>query len=171
MISTLSLLASLAAAPAVASPLEAEHFSAALPIEADLVGLAFGLHPELTWRPFDPEGRFHVRAATGAMVGPELTLVPVSLGVREVFRPTKDFRFGVGAGLQLQNFFPYGHAPVPRLDQYYEFTLDTRVSEGWRVTAALSPEFGWIGGFGLGMAARAGLQVDLPRRALRRRGA
>ena len=161
MISTL-FCASLLAADAQA--LEADHFSLGLPAEADVVGLAFGVHPELLWRPFDPAGRFHVRAATGAMVGPELALVPVSLGFRQMLRPEKTFRLGFGAGLQFQAFLPYGHAMVPRLDQYYEFYFDVATSDSLRVTAALSPEFGWVGGFGLGMAARLGVQMDFPLR-------
>ena len=43
-----------------------------------------------------------------------------------------------------------------------ELTLDARVAEGWRVGMQLSPEFGMVGGFGLGMAARLGVQKDLP---------
>jgi len=160
--SFLIVLTSIASSSATAASLDAEHFSAGLPVEVDLVGLAFGLHPELLWRPFDPEGAFHLRAATGVMVGPELTLVPVSLGFREVFLPTRTVRPGLGFGLQLQNFFPYGHEHILRLDQYMEITVDVRVRDDMRVGLELSPEFGWLGGFGLGMATRVGVQVDLP---------
>ena len=162
MIPTFSLLAALSAGVAEASPLDSEHFSLALPLEANMVGLSFGLHPELLWRPLDPQGAFHVRAATGLLMGPELSHVPVSLGLRQVFFPTRAVRPGMGLGLQAQNFFPKGHAPVTRIDQYYELTLDVRVSEGWRVGVELSPEFGWVGGFGLGMATRIGVQADFP---------
>lgn len=161
MISTI-LCASLLSGEAQA--LEAENFSLGVPLEADVVGLAFGVHPELLWRPFDPVGRFHLRAATGIMAGPELALVPVSLGFRQMLRPEKVFRPGFGAGVQFQAFLPYGHELVPRLDQYYEFYFDVATSDSLRVTAALSPEFGWVGGFGLGMAARLGVQMDFPLR-------
>lgn len=158
---TVSFLLASLVSPAQAGALDADHFTVGLPIEADLVGLAFGVHPELTWRPFRADGAFHVRAATGVMVGPELALVPLSLGVREVFFPRQMVRPGLGVGVQLQNFFPYGHEPVTRLDQYLEFSLDVRVQEGLRIAAALSPEFGLVGGFGLGFAARAGITYDL----------
>ena len=161
MLSTI-ICASLLSAEAQA--IEPENLSLGVPLEADVVGLAFGVHPELLWRPFDPAGRFHVRAATGAMVGPELALIPVSLGFRQVFRPEKVLRPGFGAGLQFQSFLPYGHSMVPRLDQYYEFYFDVATSDSLRMTATLSPEFGWVGGFGLGMAARLGVQMDLPLR-------
>ena len=162
MIPTLTLLASLASGPASASSLSAEHFSAALPVEVALVGLSVGVRPQLLWRPFNPDGAFHLRASTGAMVGPELSVVPLSLGVREVIFPTRAVRPGVGYGVQVQSFFPYGHEPIRRVDQYMEFTLDARVQDGLRVALELSPEFGWIGGFGLGMATRLGVQADLP---------
>ena len=147
---------------ALAAPLDADRFSVSLPAEMDLVGLAFGLHPELLWTPLGPQGAFHVRAATGLMVGPELALVPLSLGVREVAFPTRRVRPGVGMGVQLQSFFPDHHPPVLRLDLTMEATLDVAVAEGWRVGAALSPEFGMVGGFGLGMAARLGVERALP---------
>ena len=162
MILTFSLFAALGAGAAEASPLDPEHFSIAVPLEANMVGLSFGLHPALLWRPLDPQGAFHVRASTGLMMGPELSQVPVSLGLRQVFFPTRTVRPGMGLGLQVQNFFPKDHAMVTRIDQYYELTVDARVSDGWRVGLEMSPEFGWIGGFGLGMAVRLGLQADLP---------
>lgn len=161
MISTILSVSLLSGA---ASALETESFSLGVPLEADVVGLAFGVHPELLWRPFDPAGRFNLRAATGIMAGPELALVPVSLGFRQMLRPEKVFRPGFGAGVQFQAFLPYGHELVPRLDQYYEFYFDVATSDSLRVTAALSPEFGWVGGFGLGMAARLGVQMDFPLR-------
>ncbi len=146
---------------ALAAPLDPERFSVGLPAEMDLVGLAFGLHPELLWRPFDADGAFHVRAATGLMVGSELALLPVSLGVREVFFPTRKVRPGLGMGVQLQTFFPNHHPPVSRLDMTMEATLDVAVAEGWRVGLQLSPEIGMTS-FGLGMATRLGVQRALP---------
>ncbi|MBX2802613.1 MAG: hypothetical protein KTR31_33345 [Myxococcales bacterium] len=146
------------------SPLRAEHFSVTLPVEVDLVGLASGLHPELTWRPFRSDGAFHVRVATGLMAGPELALVPLSFGLREVLFPRQRVRPTLGLGIQMQTFLPYGHAPKVRLDQYMELGVDVRVREGWRIAFQASPEFGWLGGFGLGMAARLGVTADLPLR-------
>jgi hypothetical protein len=52
---------------------------------------------------------------------------------------------------------------VVRLDLTMEATLDVRVAEGWRVGLQVSPEFGMVGGFGLGMATRLGVSADLPR--------
>ena len=163
MISSLSLLASLASAPVEASPMEKEHFSVVVPAEVNLVGLAFGVHPELLWRPFSPDGSFHLRAAVGFGAGPEMVILPISIGARQIFFPTRMIRPGLGMGLQTPNFFPYGHDLVFRVDTYFETTLDVRVRDDIRIHMAMSPEFGGIyGGFGLGMAARVGVQVELP---------
>ncbi len=158
-------MVSLLLGAALAAPPDLERLSVGLPVEMDLVGLAFGLHPELLWRPLGEQGAFHVRGATGLMVGPELALLPLSLGVREVFFPARKVRPGLGAGVQLQTFFPRQHAPTARLDLTMEATLDVEVAEGWRVGLQISPEFGMVGGFGLGMATRIGVQRDLGARA------
>lgn len=136
-----------------------ERFSLGLPAEVDLVGLAVGVHPELLYRPLQPDGAFHVRLAPGLTVGPELALVPLSLGVREVLFPRKRVRPHAGLGMQLQTFVPYGHAAKVRLDMTMELGLDVAITDQWRIGANLSPEFGMAGGFGLGMAARLGPMV------------
>ena len=163
MISTLSLLASLATAPAEASALDADRFSVGLPAEVNLVGLTFGAHPEVLWSPFSPDGSFQVRGSMGLGIGPEMVVVPVSLGLHQVLFPTRKVRPGLGMELQMPNFFPSGHDFIFRVDTYMEASLDVRVSDTIRVKAAMSPQFGGIvGGFGLGMSARVGVQMDLP---------
>jgi len=159
MLSTLALFSTM---NAHAGALDADRFTLLLPAQVNVVGLSAGVMPGMLWRPLGPDSRAHVRAAVGIVAGPELAVVPVAVGVRGVLRPDKTFRPGFGAGLQFQAFMPYGHELVPRLDQYYEFTLDYEVRDGLRVAAELSPEFGWIGGFGLGMVGRLGVQMDFP---------
>ena len=161
-VAVLGLLAAANTEAAGAELLHAERFSLGLPAEVNLVGLTYGVHPELLWRPLRPDGALHLRAATGFTAGRELSTLPVSLGVRGVAFPRKAVRPGVGAGLQLQTFLPHQHPPALRLDTTLELTLDVRVAEGWRVGTQLSPEFGMVPGFGLGMAVRLGVQKDLP---------
>jgi hypothetical protein len=155
MLTSLLLASSVASAEPVgaASP---DRFSVGMPAEVDLVGLAFGVHPELLYRPVQPDGAFHLRLAPGLMVGPELAFGPVGLGVREILFPRKRVRPHAGLGVQLQTFVPYGHVAKVRLDMTMELGLDVRVAERWRVGMNLSPELGLVGGFGFGMAARLG---------------
>lgn len=157
-----ALLALALATPAGLAAVDPTRISVGLPAEVDLVGLAVGVHPELLFRPFRPDGALHLRAATGLMVGPELMLFPVSLGVREELFARKAFNLGLGAGLQLQTFLPYDLPAHPRLDMYLELSATVRVADSWHVGVQLSPEIGMVGGFGLGMATRVGVQRDLP---------
>jgi hypothetical protein len=159
----LALVLWASAAQAVERDPDAPRWSVGVPVEVDLVGLAAGVHPELLFRPAAPDGALHLRFAVGVMAGPELALVPFSLGIRGVAAPRRMVRPFAGIGTQLQVFAPYGVPARARLDLYLELGLDVRVAEGWRVGAQFSPEFGMYPGFGLGMAVRAGFQVDLGR--------
>jgi len=154
----LFLVASLTPGAHAADP---SRFSVGIPAEVELVGLGVGVHPELLYRPFQPDGGFHLRLAPGLALGPELAFVPVAASVRQVILPRKQVRPFVGMGVSLQTFLPYGAPAKVRLDNILEVGGDLRVSDGLRFGLALSPEFGMVGGFGLGMSARAGVQVDL----------
>jgi hypothetical protein len=158
---TESLLVLLAVASAKESDPHASRWSLGVPVEVDVVGLAVGVHPEILFRPANPDGALHLRLATGLMAGPELALVPFSFGVRGVAAPRRIVRPFAGHGLQVQVFVPYGAPALPRLDLYMEVGLDVRVVDSWRVGLQISPEIGISPGFGLGMATRLGFQVDL----------
>ena len=140
---------------------DASRWSVGVPVEVDLVGLAAGMHPEILFRPAAPDGALNLRFATGVMAGPELTLVPFSLGVRGVIVPRRIVRPYGGLGLQMQVFAPYGAPARARLDVYMELGLDVRIVDSWRIGLQVSPEFGVAPAFGLGMATRLGFQVDL----------
>lgn len=157
--SLLGLTVALAApAPARAA------WSVGVPVEMTWVGLGFGLHPEVVWRPVAPDGALQLRAATGLVIGPELALVPVSLGLRGMALPRRRVSFGPGIGVQLQGFLPNHHPPVARLDLYLELAAAVRVVDGWHATVQVSPEFGLVGGFGLGFSTRAGVMYTFPKR-------
>lgn len=153
------LALALGGAPAEAADVS-ERLSVGVPVEVALVGLSAGVHPELLFRPFRPDGGTHLRVGAGVMVGPELVNLPLTVGVRHAFGKDWAVRPAVGTGLQLQLFLPRQHEPAPRGDLFMEVGLDARVAEGWRVSAQLSPEFGMIGGFGLGFATRVGVVRD-----------
>ena len=145
----------------------AERWSLGVPLELDVVGLAIGVHPEALYRPFDPEGGFHLRAAAGTMFGPELTLIsPLALGVRQEFFPRKRVQPGLGTGFQWQTFAVYGDGAHNRIDMYMEMSLHVRVQDDFDVGLQISPEFGLVGmgkdgfysTFGLGMATRLNVQ-------------
>lgn len=158
---TEALLLLFSVASAKESDPNASRWSLGVPVEVDVVGLAVGVHPEILFRPANPDGALHLRLAAGVMAGPELALLPFSFGVRGVAAPRRIVRPFAGLGLQLQVFAPYGAPARPRLDVYVEVGLDVRVVDSWRIGVQISPEIGVSPGFGLGMATRLGFQVDL----------
>lgn len=148
---------------------DGDRWSVGVPAEVDLVGLAWGLHPEALYRPFREDGGFHLRAAAGVMVGREVTLVsPLAVGVRHEFFPTKRVQPSVGTGLQWQSFVVYEDKVHHRVDMYMETSLHVRVHEDYDVGLQMSPEFGFLGfggggaysTFGLGMAVRLNVQYN-----------
>lgn len=142
---------------AVAGPLDPERFSLGVPAEVDLVGLAFGVRPELLWRPVKADGALHLRVATGLMVGPELAFVPVSLTVRGRWLTQYKVHPILGAGLELQTFYSTGHPVVARRAWVGELGVDVDVAEDWSVGLVVEPNFASPPLFGFGAAIRAGV--------------
>ena len=140
---------------ALAGPVDADHFSVGVPAEVDLVGLAFGVRPELLWRPFG--GATHLRVATGLMVGPELAFVPVSLSVRGRWFPKGRVHPIAGIGAELQTFYASDHAPVARASYFGELGVDVDVADRWSVGLVLEPGFAPKPLIGFGAAVRLGV--------------
>lgn len=140
---------------AFAGALDADHFSVGLPAEVDLVGLAFGVRPELLWRPFG--GATHVRVATGLMVGPELAFVPFSLSVRGRWFPKGRVHPIAGLGAELQTFYASEHPAVARASYYGELGVDVDVAEDWSVGLIVEPGFAPKPLIGFGAAVRLGV--------------
>jgi len=78
-------------------------FTLGLPVEVTLVGLTYGVRPEVLYR-FGGVGTVsRLRLAVGVLDGPDQLFVPLSLGYRAVFRQAHRVRPEVGAGLELQH--------------------------------------------------------------------
>lgn len=155
------MLISLLATAAFAGALDLDHFSLGVPVEVDLVGLAAGVRPELGWRPFGPDTATTVRVATGAMAGPELLFVPLSLGVRGRWFPRGRVHPILGGVAELQGLWSPGHPFVVRPSYGMELGLDVTVSDPWSVGLVLEPGFAPKPLFGFGMAVRLGVTREL----------
>lgn len=151
------MLISVLVGSALAGPLDGDRFSVGVPAEVDLVGLAFGVRPELLWRPVRPDGATHLRLATGVMAGPELAFVPLSLTVRGRWFPKGDVHPLLGTGAELQTFYSSGHPAVARVAWVGEVGVDVDVAERWSVGLVLEPGFAPRPLIGFGAAARLGL--------------
>ena len=135
--------------------LDPDHFSIGIPAEVDLVGLAFGVRPELLWRPFG--GATHLRVATGVMAGPELVFVPLSLSVRGRWFPKGRVHPIAGIGGELQTFYASDHPVVARAAYFGELGLDVDIVKPWSVGLILEPGFSPNPLLGFGMVARLGV--------------
>lgn len=138
----------------------ADHFSIGIPAEVDLVGLAFGVRPELLWRPFDAEGAAELRFAVGVAVGPELAFVPIDLGVRAHWFPRKTVHPITGLGGEVQTIHAAHIASVVRPAVYVELGVDVDVSAAWSVGVLAEVDFAPPPAFGLGGVARVGVTRD-----------
>ena len=155
------MLIELLAATALAGPLAADRFSVGLPAEVDLVGLAFGVRPEVTWQPIGPESALQLRVATGLMLGPELVFVPLSATVRGRFFPRGRVHPILGAGAELQTFYASDHPVVARASTVFELGVEVTVSGPWSVGLVVEPGFAPQPLFGFGAAARVGVTRQL----------
>ena len=144
-------------ASAFAGALDADRLSVGLPAEVNLVGLAFGVRPEVIWRPVGPESALNVRVATGVMVGPELTFIPVSATVRGRFFPRATVHPILGFGAELQTLYASDHPVVARTAYVVEVGLDVNVQGPWSVGLILEPNFAPPPLFGFGTAVRLGV--------------
>lgn len=132
-----------------------DHFSIGIPAEVDLLGLAFGVRPELLWRPFG--GATHLRLATGLMAGPELAFVPLSLSVRGRWFLQSRVHPIAGIGGELQTFYASDHPVVARLAYFGELGVDVDITQPWSVGLVFEPGFSPAPLFGFGMVARVGV--------------
>jgi hypothetical protein len=81
-------------------PLSAGRFSLGVPAEVNIIGLAYGVRPEVLYRPFSTDGGTHLRLAVGVLPGPEFVYVPLNVGWRQIFRRAHRLQPHVGAGFE-----------------------------------------------------------------------
>lgn len=123
-----------------------------LPAEVALVGLSFGLRPEVTWG--TPAHR--LRLAVGALAGPELVFLPVTAGYRLNLLPQRRLHPQLGLGWEWQNFLTGGE-PVTRGAAMMELGLLGDLDGRWSVGGHLTSDFALVGGLGFGMTAQIGV--------------
>jgi len=138
------------------SPAANSRFTAGLGLEVALVGLSFGLRPELQYR-LGPRGTVsHFRTSFGLLFGPEFTFVSPSIGYRAAFRQEKTVQPFVGLGLQ-SNFYLVSGGPVfssPGVF-YLEGGSGFALNERFALGGAANLEWSFLGEPGPGLAVRA----------------
>ena len=95
-------------------------FELAVPAEVTLVGLTFGVRPELLFRPGEPGSVSQLRLAFGVLGGPDQLFLPLSLGYRAQFRRAHVVQPAVGVGLELQHRLAFDLPAVTQFGVYLE---------------------------------------------------
>lgn len=132
-------------------------FEVGVPLEVTLVGLTFGVRPELLFRLGDETSVSRARLAVGVLAGKDQLFVPVSLGYRAQFRQGARVQPLVGAGVELQ------HRWVPDLPLVQQFGFYGEGGVVFAVTPRL--DLGVVLGFdvmiwggpGIGLGPRLGV--------------
>lgn len=144
-----------------APPSLADRFSLGAGAEVDLVGLAYGVRPEVLFRPFEDDGGPHLRLAVGLMAGPELTFLPVAVGYRHIFSEGRRVRAHLGLGYEQQTFWYGGDSPVSRPAFYAETGWEILVGRKAWLGLQFAPDLAPFSLFGFGFATRVTFRYDL----------
>lgn len=95
-------------------------FTIAVAAEVTVVGLTYGLRPEVVYRPGAPGAASRLRLAVGVLDGPDQLFVPLSLGYRAVLRGRHVVQPAVGAGVELQHRLVSDYPAVRQYGVYVE---------------------------------------------------
>lgn len=149
-----SALALVLAASVATSDEPSTRLELQVPVEVTLVGLTWGVRPELLVRPGEVGTVSRLRVAVGVFIGRDQVFLPLSLGYRAVFRQGRIVQPAVGAGLELQHRLVSDLAPVRQFGVYVEggvgFAVSPRLSLGLMVALDLM----LVGGPGIGLGPR-----------------
>jgi hypothetical protein len=125
--------------------------------EVTLVGLTFGVRPELLFRPGDEGTVSRLRLAVGVLAGPDQLFVPLSLGYRAQFRQAQVVQPLVGVGVELQHRFVSDLSPVRQFGAYLEFGVGFAITQHFALQAILGADLMVLGGPGFGFGPRLGV--------------
>lgn len=141
-------------AGAADGPLALGRFTFALPAEVTVVGLTYGVRPEVLYRPGPRGSRSRLRLALGVLDGPEQLFVPASLGYRAIFRPTRRVRPELGAGVEVQHRLVSDFPAVRQYGVYVESGVAVAVTHGLTIGVAVAIDVMLWGGPGAGLGPR-----------------
>jgi len=129
-------------------------FELAVPLEVTLVGLTFGVRPELLFRPGEAGTVSRLRLAFGVLGGPDQLFLPLSLGYRAQFRQDSVVQPAVGLGIELQQRVVNDLPAVRQFGVYLEGGVGFAVSPHVSLSALFGMDLMLVGGPGIGFGPR-----------------
>lgn len=137
--------------------------------EAQLIGLAFGLHAECLYRPFRADRGANLRVGVSLAGGPEFFYLPLAIGWRQHFVPHHRVTLELGAGYEQQSFFVPSLPAITRAAFYGEGGLAIRVVEQGFVGTQVIMSWAPFERPGPGLGLRLGFRWNFgSRRAVKR---
>ncbi|MCX5743501.1 MAG: hypothetical protein NT062_13490 [Proteobacteria bacterium] len=129
-------------------------FTVALPAEVTVVGLTYGVRPEVLYRFGDRGAVSRLRLAVGFLDGPDQLFIPLSLGYRAVLRQAHRIRPEVGAGVELQHRLVSDFPAVRQYGVYVEGGVGVAVDDRLSLGLVVAIDVMLYGGPGLGLGPR-----------------
>ena len=129
-------------------------FTIAVPAEVTVVGLTYGVRPEVLYRFGGAAAVSRLRLAVGVLEGPDQWFVPLSFGYRAVFRQAHRVQPAVGGGLELQHRLVSDFHAVRQYGVYVEGGLGVALDRRWSVGAMVAIDVMLYGGPGVGLGPR-----------------
>ena len=127
-------------------------FSYVLPVEVTVVGLTYGIKPEVVYTPFEQAKWLEAKASVGLMPGPEYFSTPLTLGIRGCYF---DFALHPTAGIALtEDFIWISDAPAVirtamemdlkglSYDINDQWAIDAQAYTGWAIINDIGPTAG-----------------------------
>ena len=105
-----------------------------IPMEVTVVGLTYGIKPELVYTPFEKAKWLEAKASFGIMPGPEYFSTPLSLGIRGRY---SDFALHPMAGIAITEDFIWisDAPPVIRTGVEMDLGLSYDINAQWSIDA------------------------------------
>jgi hypothetical protein len=129
-------------------------FTVVLPAEVTVVGLTYGVRPEVLYRYGDRDAVSRLRLAVGLLDGPDQLFIPLSVGYRAVFRQARRVQPEVGGGVELQHrLVPDFHA-VRQYGVYVEGGVGVAVNDRLSLGLMVAIDVMLFGGPGVGLGPR-----------------
>jgi hypothetical protein len=122
--------------------------------EVTLVGLTYGVRPELLFRLGPPGTASRLRLSFGILTGPDQLFIPVSVGYRANYRQHATVQPLFGVGLELQNRLVADADVVRQFGLYLEGGVGFAFAQHFAAGAALGLDVMFLGGPGVGLAPR-----------------
>lgn len=139
---------------AVTAPERSSWLALGLHGEVTIVGLTYGVRPELLFRLGPPDTASRLHLSFGILGGPDQLFIPVSVGYRAMYRQHATVQPLFGVGLEVQNRLVSDAPPVRGYGVYLEGGVGFAFLRQFSAGALLGIDVMLLGAPGVGLGPR-----------------